>query len=61
MAIADCHKDMTLADKNAQMVAVSIRNDSRQEIGRGRSGVVYRDIDADGRTLACKVFHSHAP
>ena len=29
-----------------------------EELGRGRSGVVYRGRDADGRVLACKVFEA---
>jgi len=31
---------------------------SRREIGRGRSGIVYSDSDANGDQLACKVFDS---
>ena len=33
-------------------------HDSRQEIGRGRSGIVYFDNDDNGLDLACKVFDS---
>ncbi len=39
--------------------AESVVGELRQEIGRGRSGVVFRDANADGDALACKVFNSH--
>lgn len=37
---------------------VSGQGDSRPEIGRGRSGIVYLQDDGNGRQLACKVFDS---
>ncbi len=58
MTISEAHKVLKLADTAVGEVAVSIPNDSAHEIGRGRSGVVFRRKGAKGHDLACKVFDS---
>lgn len=40
------------------MATTMTRRAVRSEIGRGRSGVVYADVDDQGNRLACKVFES---
>lgn len=41
------------------MKSVPVHNCPRQEIGRGRSGIVYRDVTVNDQVLASKVFDSH--
>lgn len=58
MAITEVNKNITMADKVAEPVTPLVRNTDSQEIGRGRSGVVYRTKNSIGQTLACKIFDS---
>ena len=58
MAVKDNKKNLNLSENTIDKPTESVAQDSRQEIGRGRSGIVYFDNDANGRELACKVFDS---
>jgi hypothetical protein len=57
MAIKEIHKNIKSENAIAKPVE-PVSQDLRQEIGRGRSGIVYLDHDDSGLDLACKVFDS---
>ena len=58
MAVNDIQKDIKLSANTSTKPTEPVAHESRQEIGRGRSGIVYFDNDASGHELACKVFDS---
>lgn len=51
-------RKVTFSEETVAIPLTSGSDDSRQEIGRGRSGIVYLHKDSQGNELACKVFDS---
>jgi hypothetical protein len=58
MAVNENQKNINLPENTIAEPTEPVAHDSRREIGRGRSGIVYFDSDATGHELACKVFDS---
>ena len=56
--VKEIHKNIKLSENAFAKPVEPVSHDSRQEIGRGRSGIVYYHNDGKGLDLACKVFDS---
>jgi hypothetical protein len=58
MALKEIQEGTTVSENANDKVVILEPGDSRPEIGRGRSGIVYLHNDGNGQELACKVFDS---
>jgi hypothetical protein len=58
MKVNEIHKNIAFPEEGIAIPLTSEAADSRPEIGRGRSGIVYLHNDGQGHELACKVFDS---